>query len=64
MPNNLYEHKWVALINPASEDFSTVAGFLKISIQITGANDTPMQLSEDLNSNEYIVIPAMIKPKF
>lgn len=64
MPNNLYEHKWVALTNPASEDFSTVAGFLKISIQITGAKDTPMQLSEDLNSNEDIVIPAMIKPKF
>ena len=32
MDNNLYEHKWVALTNPASEDYSSVAGFLKLSI--------------------------------
>ena len=34
-------HKWVALNNPAGEDFSAVAAFLKLSVSIHGADDKP-----------------------
>ena len=32
-------NQWIALVNPESEDFSAVAGNLKISIAVQGPGD-------------------------
>jgi hypothetical protein len=32
-------HKWLALSNPESENFSDVAGYMKLSITITATGD-------------------------
>lgn len=37
MANHAMEHMWVAISNPNSEDYSSVAGFVKISVSIHGA---------------------------
>ena len=42
LENHTMLHKWVALSNPASEDFSAVSGYIKLSISIYGAGDEPV----------------------
>jgi hypothetical protein len=37
MANHAMEHMWVAISNPNSEDYASVAGFVKISVSIHGA---------------------------
>jgi hypothetical protein len=37
-------HKWLALSNPASTNFTEVAGYLKLSITIAGSGDEQVQI--------------------
>jgi hypothetical protein len=39
MKDHSLMHKWLALSNPGSENYNEVAGYLKISISISGAGD-------------------------
>ena len=32
-------HRWIALSNPASENFNEITGYLKLSIQVTTKGD-------------------------
>ena len=55
----------MALNNPAGEDFSSVAAFLKISVSIHGTDDKPVELGEDPDpNNDKCMMPASIKPNF
>mmetsp|Transcript_18982 Transcript_18982/g.23510 ORF Transcript_18982/g.23510 Transcript_18982/m.23510 type:complete len:157 (-) Transcript_18982:4702-5172(-) len=59
------QHKWYAMINPDSEDFSSVAGYVKISASVYGIDDKPIELKIDENDDgDDAVIPASVKPKF
>ena len=59
------QHKWFAMINPDSEDFSSVAGYIKISASVHGIDDSPVELKIDDNDDDAdAVIPASVKPKF
>jgi len=43
-------HQWVAIINNSGEgnsDVSSIAGYVKISIQVTGEIDEPTEIVED-----------------
>jgi hypothetical protein len=41
-------NQWVALMNPESENFSDIAGNLKVSIAIQGPGDEQVQLSDEI----------------
>lgn len=65
MENHTQQHSWVALINPGSEDFSSVAAYLKFSVSVYGVDDSPVELKMDENDDdENCIMPASIKPKY
>ena len=65
LENHTSQHKWFAMINPDSEDFSSVAGYIKISASVHGIDDSPVELKVDENDDDSdAVIPASVKPKF
>ena len=65
MQDHMWEHVWVALTNPNSEDFSALNGYLKLSASIYGADDDPHELKEDPNNNDdNVQIPPSVKPSF
>lgn len=41
MTDHSMQHAWVGISNPNSEDYSSIAGFVKISVSIHGTQDTP-----------------------
>ena len=59
------EHRWVALINPESEDFSAIASYLKLSANVYGVDDEPKELKMDENpDSDDCLMPAALKPKY
>ena len=55
----------MALINPDSEDFASIAAYIKLSGSVYGVDDSPVELKMDENDDdENCVMPASIKPKF
>jgi len=65
LENHTNQHTWFAMINPNSEDFSSVAGYIKISGSVYGVDDSPVELKVDeSNDDSAAVIPASVKPKF
>ena len=62
MATHAMEHTWVAISNPNSKDYSSVAGFVKISVSIHGAQDTPALLAEDTNESVSVIMPSAINP--
>lgn len=65
LDNHSFQHKWFALINPDSEDFASVAAYMKLSGSVYGANDTPLELKmDDGPDSEDCVMPASLKPKY
>ena len=53
------------MINPDSEDFASVAAYLKISGSVYGVDDTPIELNMDENDDDSdCVMPASLKPKY
>ena len=65
LENHTCQHKWFALINPDSEDFASVAAYLKLSGSVYGENDTPLELKmDDGPDSEDCVMPASLKPKY
>jgi C2 domain len=58
-------HKWLALSNPASPNFSEVCGYLKISISVAATGDEQIQITEDNGKDEEsILMPPQMKPEF
>lgn len=65
MKEHAIKHQWVALSNPGAEDFSTVEGYMKLSISITGDGDKPIELKDDdMEEETEAIMPASMKPKF
>ena len=65
LENHTCQHKWFALINPDSEDFASVAAYMKLSGSVYGVNDTPLELKmDDGPVSEDCVMPASLKPKY
>ena len=65
LDNHTCQHKWFALINPDSEDFASVAAYMKLSGSVYGVNDTPLELKmDDGPDSEDCVMPASLKPKY
>ena len=60
-------HRWLALSNPASNNFTEVAGYLKLSITIAGSGDEQVQITDEVGgdkSDEAVLMPPSIKPEF
>lgn len=58
-------HKWLALSNPSSPNFSEVCGYLKISISVAATGDEQIQITEDQGKDEEsILMPPQMKPEF
>ena len=65
LENHTDQHKWFGMINPDSEDFSAVAGYIKISASVHGVDDSPVELKiDDKDDDADAEMPASIKPKF
>ena len=65
LENHTKEHNWMAMINPNSEDFSSVAAYIKISGSFYGVDDTPVELlMDDKDDGDDCIMPASIKPKY
>ena len=66
MDKHAIMHKWLALSNPASENFNEVAGYLKISITIAGSGDEQIQINEDSSkdSEDSVLMPPSIRPEY
>lgn len=65
LENHTKQHQWLAMINPDSEDFSSVAAYLKLSGSIYGVEDTPVELKADENDDDdNCIMPASMKPKY
>lgn len=62
---HVMEHQWVALSNPAGENFNEISGYLKVSISVTGQGDDQVPLTED-DSKEcsMIVVPPHIQIQY
>ncbi len=55
----------MAMINPNSEDFSSVAAYIKLSGSVYGVEDTPRELKMDeKDDGDDCIMPASIKPKY
>ena len=55
----------MALINPDSEDFASIAAYLKFSASVYGVDDTPVELKMDeAEDDDNCIMPASIKPKY
>lgn len=50
MKDHCMLHRWIALSNPASENFNEVTGYLKLSISVAGSGDEQIQINEDTAS--------------
>ena len=58
-------HKWLALSNPSSPNFSEVCGYLKVSISIAATGDEQIQITEDNSKDEEsVLMPPQMKPSF
>lgn len=59
-------HKWIALANPQSEDFSRMRGFLKLGVSVLGEGDQQVDLEaaegQDMK-DEDLMLPPQIQPK-
>lgn len=56
-------HQWLALSNPNNEDYTKVAGYLKISISVIGTGDEQVVLKddEDDDADSPILMPPQIQ---
>jgi len=65
LKDSTQENKWIAMINPDSEDFSSVSAYIKTSASVYGVDDTPKELKMDENDDDdNCLMPASIKPKY
>ena len=53
------------MINPESEDFSSVSAYLKMSGSVYGVDDTPVEIKMDENDDDdNCIMPPSLKPKY
>lgn len=64
--NHALLHKWIALSNPNEEDYSTITGYIKVSIAVTTVGDETIKLEEDRADQEdtEILMPPCLNPTF
>jgi myoferlin len=66
-PKHALLHKWIALSNPESGNYEEVAGYLKLSLNVSTVGDEQLQITEDNgadNSEESVLMPPSIRPEF
>jgi hypothetical protein len=65
MKDHLMLHKWIALSDPSSENFSEVTGYLKISISVACTGDEQIQIAEDTGAeDDSVMMPPSIRPEY
>ena len=65
MKDHALLHRWIALSNPNSENFSEITGYLKISINVTCTGDESIQINDDDGIEEgEVMMPPSLNPKF
>ena len=66
MPDHILLHKWIALSDPASENFNEVTGYLKLSISVAATGDEQIQINEDTaaTGDDSVMMPPQIKPEY
>ena len=65
MKHHVMLHKWLALSNPNSENYSEVTGYLKLSINVTCTGDESVQIDDDDGPEDTnVLMPPSLNPKF
>jgi hypothetical protein len=65
LDDHTLKHQWFALNNPSVEDFAEVRAYAKVSISITGVDDSPVELVADPTSDDSrAIMPPSIRPKY
>ena len=65
-PNHAIVHKWLALANADSADYSAVKGYLKVGISVLGEGDEQVDLAVSETGemkDEDLLLPPQIQPK-
>ena len=59
-------HKWLALSNPAGENFSDITAYLKVSISVSASGDEQVQITEDeaLEEDTDVLMSPALNPEF
>lgn len=66
--DNAILHQWVALIDNSADsvDCSVITGYMKLSIQVTGPKDPPIEIAveEEGAKPKKILIPIQVNPRY
>ena len=65
-PKHALVHKWIALANPESQDYSSIKGYLKLGIAVLGEEDRQVDLAvSEVGElkDEDMLLPPQIQPK-
>ena len=66
MKEHTMEHQWIAMSDPASDNFSEVTAYMKLSISVAGEGDEQKPLEEEPagTGNDKVMMPPTIRPEF
>jgi hypothetical protein len=61
-------HQWVALSNPTALKYTEIAGYLKVSISVTGVGDEQVELGKDSiidhTKDTFVMVPPYIQTRY
>ena len=66
MKDHILLHKWLAVSDPNSENYSEITGYIKVSISVAATGDEQIQITEDDDNakEDEILMPPQLNPKF
>ena len=67
MKDHILLHKWLAVSDPNSENYSEITGYIKVSISVAATGDEQIQITEDddnAKEEDEILMPPQLNPKF
>lgn len=62
--NHAINNYWVALVNPCSDDFSKIRGYLRFSCSVLHSSDKRVELNSGNSNSECINFPPQIKIEY
>lgn len=62
--NHVLNNYWVALVNPCSDDYSKIRGYLRFSCSILHSSDKRVELSSNATNSDNINFPPQIKIEY
>ena len=64
--DHIMQHQWVAISNPNGEDYSTITGYIKLSISVVCTGDEQVQITDEdgMEEDTNIMMPPQLNPKF